>query len=151
MKIPPQHEAAAAALAPLLHGLTGKLVAIDGHPGVGKTTLGRFLAWRFNVALIETDWFLIERQGRLVYRNDEIARIITKRIDGWNPKPVIVDGASVLRLLTATGRSPDFVIYVTNKNAPESYGDLAADLAAYDAEFAPRERADLTLAIDNPG
>jgi KaiC/GvpD/RAD55 family RecA-like ATPase len=52
------------ALSPVLHGLLGKVVAIDGLPGVGKTEMGRYLAYRFNVSLIEPDLFLRERQGR---------------------------------------------------------------------------------------
>lgn len=139
------------ALSPVLHGLPGKVIAIDGLPGVGKTEMGRYLAYRFNVSLIESDLFLIERQGRLVYRNDEIARIIAKRVDAYSPRPVIVESAVVLRLLAELERSPDFMIYITNKDAPKSRGSLLADLKAYEAEFSPRERADLTIALDHFG
>jgi hypothetical protein len=133
------------ALKPVLHNLPGKIVAIDGLPGVGKTTLGRFLAYRFNVSLIETDLFLIERQGRMVYRNDEIARIISKRVDAYSPRPVIIESAVVLRLLAELERRPDFTIHITNKDAPESHGDLLADLNAYEAQFSPKDRADLAV------
>lgn len=133
------------ALTPVLHGLPGKIVAIDGLPGVGKTTLGRFLAYHFNVSLIETDLFLIERQGRLVYRNDEISRIIAKRVDASWPRPVIIESAVVQRLLSELGRSPDFTIYITNRDAPQSHGDLLADLKAYEAQFRLRDRADLAI------
>jgi hypothetical protein len=64
-------------------------------------------------------------------------RIVTKRIDGYSPRPVIVEGAAVLRVLTAIGRSPEFVIYVTNENAPESHGDLAADLEHRTQKWTP--------------
>jgi MoxR-like ATPase len=57
---PSEYECAASALAPILDDLPGKVVAIDGYPGVGKSSLGRFLAWRFNISLIETDFFLIK-------------------------------------------------------------------------------------------
>jgi ABC-type phosphate/phosphonate transport system ATPase subunit len=60
------------ALATLLCGLPGKLVAIDGRDGSGKTTLGRYLAWRFNVTLIESDLFLLDGENRLTHRVDEI-------------------------------------------------------------------------------
>jgi hypothetical protein len=42
------------ALAPVLHNLPPRIIAIDGRPGCGKTTLGRFLAWWFNVSLMVT-------------------------------------------------------------------------------------------------
>jgi hypothetical protein len=142
---PPEYDHAAISLEPVLRDLPGKIVAIDGYPGVGKTSLGRFLAWRFNVSLIETDLFLIERQGRMVHRNDEIARILKKRID--IPRPVIVEGCAVLRLLSGLTRSPDFLIYVTNNDAPVVGGELATDLAEYDEKFSPREQAGLMLEI----
>lgn len=135
------------ALKPVLHNLPGKIVAVGGLPGVGKTTLGRFLAYRFNVSLIETDLFLVPSQGRLVYRNEEIARIVAKRVDA-SERPVIVEGSAVLRLLAELKRRPAFTIYISNKDAPESNRDLVADLEAYYAEFSPHDRADLTIALD---
>ena len=45
--------------------LQGKLIAIDGLLGVGKTTLGRYLAWRFNISLVGSDLFLIPNQGSI--------------------------------------------------------------------------------------
>jgi predicted AAA+ superfamily ATPase len=133
------------ALTPILHNLPGRIVAIDGLPGVGKTTLGRFLAYRCNVSLIETDLFLIERQGRMVYGNYEIARIIAKRVDAYSPRPVIVESAVVLRLLAELGRRPNFSIYISNQDAPESHGDILADLNAYELNFRPRENVKLAI------
>lgn len=138
---------AVTALTPVLHNLPGKIIAIDGQPGVGKTTLGRYLAWMFNVSLIETDLFLLPNQGTLVHRNDEIDRIIKFRMN--RPRPVIVEGTTVLRLLKSTGHRPDFHIHVTNGNAPKSTGKLEADIAGYNAEFEPQKKADLTLALDH--
>ena len=145
---PPAFDEAANALAPVLHNLSGKIVAIDGYPGVGKTTLGRFLAWRFNVSLItETDLLLIEGQGRLVHRNDDIARIITYQLG--IPSPVIVEGCGVLRLLSQVNRSSDFLVYVTSKDAPGVDRNFATDLAKYDAEFSPQQRANITIELSN--
>jgi hypothetical protein len=143
---PREYDSAASALVPILDDLPGKIVAIDGYPGVGKTSLGRFLAWRSNVSLVETDLFLTEGHGRMMHRKEEIARIIKKRID--IPRPVIVEGCAVLRLLADLNRSPDFLIYLTSQDAPIVHGDLAADLTAYDAKFSPRSLAGLALAID---
>jgi tRNA A37 threonylcarbamoyladenosine biosynthesis protein TsaE len=51
----PQYADIVRRLKPVLAGLPPKLIAIDGPMGSGKTTLGRHLAWRFNVTLIEAD------------------------------------------------------------------------------------------------
>lgn len=51
-------------LKPILDGLPGKIIAIDGTPGAGKTTLGRFLAWYFNISLIESDLFRSRSEGK---------------------------------------------------------------------------------------
>jgi hypothetical protein len=55
---------AVTALAPVLDGLPAVVIAIDSLPGAGKTTLGRYLAWTFNVSLIETDTFMRPSVGR---------------------------------------------------------------------------------------
>ena len=59
----PQYSDVIRALTPVLHDLPGRLIAIDGRSGVGKTTLGRYLAWRFNISLVESDLFLIPNRG----------------------------------------------------------------------------------------
>jgi hypothetical protein len=136
------------ALKPVLYNLPGKIVAIGGLPGVGKTTLGRYLAYRFNVSLIETDLFLIRNQGKMVYREDWINQVMGSRLDKDDPewrRPVIIEGSTILRLLASLGRKPDFIIHVLNDDAPESGGSLADDLARYDTEYTPASRADITL------
>lgn len=140
------YAAAVNGLIPVLDDLPGKIVAIGGLPGVGKTTLARYLAFRFNVSLIETDLFLIRRRGTMVYRNDWIDQIISARLE--KPRPVIIEGAVVLRVLSELGRSPDFIIHVRNDDAPESSGTLAAELKRYEAEYTPSTKADLTLQFD---
>src|SRR5687767_1059437 len=96
-RIVPGYQAAVSALIPVLHDLPGRVVAIDGRDGVGKTTLGRYLAWHFNVSLIETDLFLVPGRGRLVYRDDEIGRLIQARLR--KPRPVLVEGVGILKML----------------------------------------------------
>jgi hypothetical protein len=146
---PASYNVASSALAPILYDLPGRIIAIDGYPGVGKTSLGRFLAWRFNVSLIESDLFLIPDQDRLVYLNDEIARIIERRLS--IPRPVIIEGCAILRLLFLVDRKPDYLIYATNTNAPKPHGGLATDLAAYDAEFLPNKQTRLVLDLEYEG
>lgn len=145
---PKEHPAYALAVEPLsclLYDLPGKLIAIDGREGCGKTTLGRYLAWRFNSSLIETDLFLIDGMNRLVHRQDEIKRIVEKRLAA--PLPVFIEGVAMLRLLEGIGQRPDFVIYISNANYSGSR-TLAEELAQYDANFRPRERADVIVELD---
>ena len=136
---PPEYEQAVNALTPKLHGLPGKIIAIDGRDYSGKTTLGRFLAWYFNVSLIETDLFLLQDEGR-TYRSQDIRRIIGTRLA--KPRPVIVEGVAIRRLLSHISCAPDFLIYVKNAAFPGS-DTLTAELSAYESMHNPEGSANL--------
>lgn len=140
----PQYAHVVAALAPILNGLPGKIIALDGRTGSGKTTLGRYLAWRFNVTLLEADLFLQEARGHLEYRIDEIERVIQARLS--RPRPIIVDSVAVLRLLETINRKPDFMIYVRNTQGGDG-GNLKNELDGYDAEFLPRLKSNLDVEV----
>ncbi|MBT8763182.1 hypothetical protein KFV02_04470 [Desulfohalobiaceae bacterium Ax17] len=103
----------------VLNNLPGKLVAIDGRDRSGKTTLGRFLAFNYNVSLIETDLFLIKQQDSFTYE-DQINRIIERRLS--IPRPVIVEGVAILKLLEKLKRTKDYRIYVENEEFEGSHG-----------------------------
>ena len=134
------------ALAPIMRGLPGVIVTIDGRDGVGKTTLGRYLAWHFNVTLIETDLFLIPAEDYLIHLDDQINRIIERRVT--TPRPVIVEGVAVLQLMKRINRVPDFSIYVTNP-AQSSATIMDGRLSAYEAAFAPSAGANVVVAIEH--
>ncbi|MCP1765029.1 hypothetical protein [Bradyrhizobium japonicum] len=135
------------ALAPVLHNLPPRIIAIDGRPYSGKTTLGRFLSWWFNISLIETDLFLFEGEGRYRYREEEVARIIDARMS--TDRPVIIEGVTVLRQLAAINRAADFLIYVENASAPTLQREYEVQFKDYEAEFKPRQRAGFTLKLDH--
>jgi len=129
-----------------MRGLPGVIVTIDGRDGVGKTTLGRYLAWHFNVTLIETDLFLIPARDYLIHLDDQVNRIIERRIT--SPRPVIIEGISMLQLMKRINRVPDFAIYVTNRHHSGSR-QLAQRLSAYEAAFAPSTKANIVVEIDH--
>ena len=142
------YEPAVKALKPELDNLPGKIVAISGLPGVGKTSLGRYLAYRFNVSLIETDLFLRRACEAMEHHEDMINQVIATRLDQDDPerqRPVVIEGANVLRLLDRLGRRPDFIIQVINGDAPASNPRLARELECYEAEYTPASAADLVL------
>jgi uridine kinase len=142
----PSYAKVVEALAPVMHRRPGVIVTIDGRDGVGKTTLGRYLAWRFNVTLIETDLFMIPATDHILHLDDQINRIIERRIT--TPLPVIVEGVSMLQLMRRINRVPDFAIYVTN---PRRSSGVAMDrrLSAYEASFAPSAKANIVMAIEH--
>jgi hypothetical protein len=143
-----EYENAARALQPLLSNLPPKIVAIDGRDGDGKTTLGRFLAWYFNVTLVETDLYLLG-DNSLNRRNEEIARIVETRLR--RQRPVIVEGVGVLQLLEDIGRSPDFHIYVRNLRTHWQGGPVTAMLGSYESKFAPSETTNLLVEVEHDG
>ena len=134
------------ALTPVMRGLPGVIVTVDGRDVVGKTTLGRYLAWHFNVTLIETDLFLIPARDHLIHLDDQVNRIIERRIT--SPRPVIIEGISMLQLMKRIHRVPDFSIYVIN---PRHAGSklLAQRLSAYEAAFAPSRKANIVVEIEH--
>lgn len=147
---PKQFTKAAHSLLPHLRGLPGKLVAVDGRPGVGKTSLARFLAWHFNVSLIETDLFLKQpalTKGALGLNYDlgTIRQMIDCRLA--KPRPIIVEGVSVLRTLQQLGKAPDVLIYVSN--SCNHSGRLDAMLTRYDTAFSPSLRADIHVTLSH--
>src|SRR5437899_1718533 len=127
---------------PVMRVLPVLIVTVDGRDGVGKTTLGRYLAWQFNVTLIETDLFMIPAEDYLIHLDDQINRIIERRIT--TPLPVIVEGVSVLQLMKRINRTPGFKIYVTHSR-PSTSAIMARKLAVYESDFSPSASADLVL------
>ncbi len=144
---PAQFDEAAATLTPLLKDLPSRLVAIDGRMGAGKSTIGRFLSWYFNVTLVETDPFLVG-DGTLARRVDEIARIVAFRLDCKSPRPVLLEGVGMRQLLEQLKRPADFHVYVENTTCP--YETCTAVLE-YEAKFRPKEGAGIVVSLAHEG
>ncbi len=142
----PSYRKIVEALTPIMRGLPGVIVTIDGRDGVGKTTLGRYLSWHFNVTLIETDLYLIPTQEYLIHLDDQINRIIERRIT--SPRPVIVEGVAMLQLMKRISRVPDFSIYITNSRQSSSK-TIERWLSAYEAAFVPSAKANIVVEIEH--
>lgn len=133
---------AVTALAPVLDGLPAVVIAIDGLPGAGKTTLGRYLAWTFNVSLIETDTFMRPSVGRPDYLDDALKHVIGRRIE--LERPVIIEGILIHETLRRLAVHPAFSIYVLSQDQ-EPGSSFATALTEYERSYRPVERADLVL------
>ena len=132
---PRQFDEAAAALQPLFDQSRRRLIAIDGRMLSGKTTLGRFLAWRFNAPLVERDMFL----GPDGLRVEEIGRYVSGRL-AWR-NPVIIEGVFMCELLEQIGHKPDLLFYAANDFGRQP---LPTDeqFIAYEERYTPMSRAD---------
>ena len=132
---PPEYDAIAAELKPKLENLPPVIIAISGSMDAGKTTLARYLAWYFNISLIETDLYLIPNEG-FTYDASEIGRMISFRI-GLS-RPVIVEGLKILEILVEINKAPDIIIHVQNKSNHGSDGQseyVSADSGFSDASY----------------
>lgn len=135
-------------LTPVIRKFPGVIVTIDGRDGVGKTTLGRYLAWHFNISLIETDLFLIPARDHLIHLDDQINRIIERCVT--TPRPVIVEGISMLQLMKRIHRVPGFSIYVVNSRR-SSGKVMDRRLSTYEAAFSPSTIANMVVKVDTDG
>jgi Fe-S cluster assembly ATPase SufC len=123
-----------------------KVIAIDGLDGAGKTTLGRFLACRYNISLIETDLFIKSKGESFAYDEENISRIIHKRLE--SVRPVIIEGIKLLELLKYLQISHDFLIYLENVNYEGSFS-LAKTLRSYKEKYNPTQQADIKLQLNH--
>lgn len=143
---PAAFDAVALQLAPILHDLPPRLIAIDGRMGAGKSTFGRFLAWYFNITLVETDPFLVG-DGTFTRHTDEIGRIVSFRLD-QSKRPVLIEGVGMRELLQQLHRSADTHVYVENMTSP--YQPSATQLS-YEKKFQPRQAADFRVEVAHGG
>lgn len=143
---PTEFDQVARALEPVLKDRPPTVIAIDGRSGIGKTTLGRFLAWYFNATLVELDLFL--RNDQLEFRVEEVQLIIKQRLA--LRKPVFVEGVTVLKVLSSISIDPGFLIYVRNPKHPRGFG-FGKILDEYERAFAPQSAANHIMVCGHDG
>jgi hypothetical protein len=142
-------------LKPIIAQPLPKVISIDGRYGVGKTTLGRFLSWRFDITLVETDIHLRWDIDQLTYKLDEIQECVFDQLNA--KKHVLMEGVSTLKLIGDLAINDHFHIHVTCDRAEEVRSNLNnlqnADrelvnfLDLYEECYCPKENADLRVEL----
>jgi len=127
-----------------LNGLPGFIITIDGFYGCGKTSLGRYLAYKYNVTLLETDLF-IEKPGLPVAYNYEcIKQIIQHRLGSRSP--IIVEGIFCQKILKKLGYTKDYSIFV-KKTEYEGDDPLHEEISKYHQAYNIPSICDKTISI----
>ncbi len=147
----------ASELARRLSRFQGGLIAIDGYPGVGKSTVAHELATRLRVQCVHLDDFLLRNRGAFLkyLRYEQLSSALHQR-------PLVVEGVCLLAVLDRLEVIPDVVVYVQaldstsqqSKNAAIASGDIARgssgqgdglsqEVAEYHRHFRPVEKADI--------
>lgn len=116
------------------------IIAVDGRPGSGKSTLSRWLAWQLGWSAVETDLYIDqESENQPLYFVDELRRAITHRLD--RNLPVLVEGIMLLQVLEAIGLPHDYLVCV--EHVDESPGRLTENsILPYEKTYRPRQGAD---------
>lgn len=88
---------------------TPRLIAIDGVPGSGKSTLRAHLVDFFSAHSVELDDFLVRDRGEFVgaLRMGDLSAALSEQ-----PGLVIVSGACMLQVLERLQSAPDVLVYV---------------------------------------
>jgi hypothetical protein len=94
---------------------------------------------------VELDLFLQLGTGRYDLRTDDLRRVIQTRLD--LNRPVIVEGAFVLKMLRDLGQKHEILIFV--RRVPPNTNQLEGT-ADYFAKFTPEQRADYVFEWTDP-
>lgn len=122
-------------LAAYLSKISPKRIAIDGPPGVGKTTLAQQLAPRLDVRCVHLDDFLEPNQGGFLEFLD-----FNKLASSLQQTPLIVEGVCLLAALERACVGPDVLVYVRPSPAywkSICHDDLFCEAAIYLHQYRP--------------
>lgn len=92
------------------------IVAIGGAMGGGKTRLSQYLSFKFGLSLLETDHFLRPVETKVGYDYKCIQEILESKKKA--KRHIIIEGCSILPVLSKFDPSEIFLIYIENKRPP---------------------------------
>jgi hypothetical protein len=106
--------------------------------GVGKSSLGSWLAWQLGMPAVHLDLFIISLYP-IQWLTADLKRVVDLRLE--RGRPVIVEGVLVLDALEQIGRQADFVVFVKGVGSLS----LADQLAEYQERRSLPGSADFSL------
>ena len=118
------------------------IIAVDGNPGVGKSTIATAISKYFGYICVHLDDYLDVGKGRFV-ANLNILRLENAVLKGG--RPIIIEGLCLLEVLEKLGIQPDLVIYVKGMYAKCNKLDsmLFDEVEAYLSDYLPQQKADI--------
>jgi hypothetical protein len=115
------------------------LIAIDGADCSGKSSLAAWLAWQLGMPAVQLDLYLINLRP-IQWLVPDLTRVVARRLD--RGRPLILDGILALDALNQTGRTPNFVVFLSGGHERSS---LAPQIAAYQSRQKLPDRADFII------
>ena len=113
------------------------IVSIDGRDSAGKSSLGRYLAWQLGMPRLELDTFRDLSGSAFQFHLQNIKRAIDSRL--CRDRPVIVEGVTVLKVLSEMDYAPNFTVFVEYQSG--ELPELAPDLKDYLNGYKPHKNA----------
>ena len=101
------------------------IIAIGGTVASGKSRLSRFLAWKLQLSLLETDLFLSHENTKGIVNYKYINEILENK--KRHKQHIIVEGFSILPILNKFEDSEIFLVHLKRIKATKLSNDVDAD------------------------